>query len=62
MIEHPVITQTERFGDFPKPAPICECCGDPIHDDYVWDTPDGTLCEDCAKQMYRKNIENYLEE
>lgn len=62
MIERPVITAAERYGDMQKPVPICDCCGNPIHDDYVWNTPDGILCEDCAKEAFRQRIENYLEE
>lgn len=62
MIEHPVISVAERYGEVRKPVPICDCCGSPINDDYVWETPDGTLCENCVKRMYRRNIENYMEE
>ena len=42
--------------------PICDICGEPIMDDYLYDL-DGTLvCEDCLKAEYRKPVEDYIED
>lgn len=40
--------------------PRCECCGEPI-DDYVWSIDGQILCEDCAREKYRRDVEDYLE-
>ena len=34
--------------------PHCECCGDPI-DDYVWEIDGEVLCDDCAREKYRRS-------
>lgn len=62
--DHPEIAYTLMTG-YPhpeKPLPVCDRCGEPIYDDYVWDTPDGIICEDCLNALYRRDIENYMEE
>lgn len=41
--------------------PVCDICGEPIQDDYLFDL-DGTLvCEECLKDNYRKPVEDYIE-
>ncbi len=35
--------------------PRCECCGEPI-DDYVWEIDEEILCEDCAREKYRRSV------
>lgn len=54
MIEHPVITQTERTG-YPHPVKehktICERCGTELRSRDLVFTFDGQeMCEDCVKQ------------
>lgn len=39
--------------------PHCVCCGDPI-DEYVWHINDETLCDDCAREKYRRDVEDYV--
>ena len=36
--------------------PHCECCGEPI-DEYIWHIDDQILCEDCAKEKYRRSVD-----
>ena len=36
--------------------PHCERCGEPI-DDYVWEIDDQILCEDCAREKYRRSVD-----
>ena len=42
-----------------KKRPICEKCGEPIQDDYLFDVDGDLYCEDCMKDLYRKDAENY---
>ena len=39
--------------------PHCECCGEPI-DEYIWNIDDEILCEGCAREMYRRDVEDYV--
>ena len=36
--------------------PHCDCCGEFI-DDFVWEIDDEILCEDCAKEKYRRSVD-----
>lgn len=36
--------------------PVCEECGEPIQDDYMWLIEGETLCDDCARELYRRFI------
>ena len=41
--------------------PECSCCGERIQDEYLY-LIDGTiLCEDCLNDMYRKDVEVFME-
>ena len=33
--------------------PQCECCGEPIQDEYIWEIEGSYYCEDCAKDQFR---------
>lgn len=54
MIEHPVITATERWGYPTRPrenTTVCERCGETIQSSEQVFTFDGTeMCSDCVKQ------------
>jgi formylmethanofuran dehydrogenase subunit E len=39
--------------------PICECCREPIQDDYLFDVDGELYCEECMKDLYRRLTENY---
>lgn len=39
--------------------PICECCGEPIQDDYLYDVDGVIYCEDCMRESFRQSSENY---
>ena len=34
--------------------PICEKCGERIHDEDYYDVEGDSLCEDCMKEKYRR--------
>ena len=34
----------------------CESCGQPL-DDYMWEIDGEILCEDCAREKYRRRAE-----
>lgn len=36
--------------------PECDECREPIQDDYKWLIEGNTLCEECAKKLYRRFI------
>lgn len=37
--------------------PVCDRCGEPIQEDYLWKIDGLLLCEECAAQMYRFGAE-----
>ena len=39
--------------------PKCECCGEPI-DDWVWNINGEILCDDCAREKYRRSVDGCL--
>ena len=39
--------------------PICECCGEPIQEDYYFTTDEGNICEECFE---RKFVDPYRDE
>ena len=43
-----------------KRLPHCECCGDPV-DEYLWEIEGEFYCDDCAKEKFRRSVEDYLE-
>ena len=40
-------------------CPKCEHCGEPIQDDYLYDVDGVVLCEECMKDLFRKDREDY---
>lgn len=36
--------------------PRCDRCSEPI-DDYVWEINEEILCEDCAREKYRRSVD-----
>ena len=56
MLEHPIITETERFGGIYEDSLYrCEDCGACIrNDEYYWDIEDRIYCQDCAERLFRR--------
>ena len=40
--------------------PVCECCGEVIHDDDYYEIDNEILCEECMKDKYMKHTEDWL--
>lgn len=40
-------------------CPKCAYCGEPIQEDYLFDIDGELYHEDCAKELFRKDTENY---
>lgn len=38
--------------------PRCIMCDERITDDRCWDFGDGAVCDDCAEQHYRKDVDD----
>lgn len=51
-------TQERRLEKLPK----CDCCGEPIIDEYFYNIDGTFICEDCLINEYRKNTEDFMEE
>lgn len=41
--------------------PVCDCCGEIIHDDDYYEIDNEILCEECMKDKYMKSTEDYIE-
>ena len=41
-------------------CPICEYCGEPIQDEFLFDIDGCLYHEDCAGELFRKDTDNYL--
>lgn len=53
--------EAERQEEEDK-LPICDVCGEPIQDEWVFELDDGTLvCGECLNREYRKPVEDYIE-
>ena len=52
------IAREQKLGELPK----CDCCGEPITDDYFYDIDGTYYCEECLKSEFRKNTDDYIED
>ena len=50
--------QERRLDKLPK----CDCCGEPITDDYCYNIDGTYICEALMREEYRKNTEDYMED
>ena len=50
--------QEEQLDKLPK----CDICGEPIQDDYLYDIYGDIFCEECLKDKFRKNTEDYIDD
>ena len=41
--------------------PVCDMCGEVIHEDYYFDFDGDIVCEDCVEKMYRRSTDDYIE-
>ena len=41
--------------------PVCTYCGHHIQDEYLYEINDELICEECIKDNFRKNVEDYIE-
>ena len=40
--------------------PKCDCCGEPITDDYFYNIDGTYICEECLNDNYRVSTDNYM--
>lgn len=48
--------QEEELEKLPK----CECCGEPIQDDFYYEINDEVICESCLNGHCRKDVDDYV--
>ena len=41
--------------------PVCDCCGEIIHDDDYYEIDNEILCEECMKDKYMKSTEDFTQ-
>lgn len=41
--------------------PKCSICDEPIQDDHLYEINDEVVCEECLKDNFRKNVEDFIE-
>lgn len=41
--------------------PVCSYCDSHIQDEYLYEINDELICEECLKDNFRKNVEDYIE-
>lgn len=39
--------------------PLCVCCGNRVTDDFYYDIDGEILCEECLKDKYRKDVDDF---
>lgn len=49
--------EQERLAD---KLPKCDCCGEPIPDDFLYDLGGTLYCEDCLEDHFRKPVDDYI--
>ena len=42
--------------------PVCDYCGEPIQDEYLYEIDGELYCEDCMKEHFRKPTDKYMED
>ena len=50
--------QERQLDKYPK----CDCCGEPILDDYFYNIDGTYYCEQCLNDEFRKNTDDYMED
>ena len=50
----------ERQAELDK-LPNCDYCNQPIQDEHLYDFDGDLVCEECLKDYFRKNVEDYME-
>ena len=46
--------QERQLDNLPK----CECCGEPIQDEYFYEINDEVLCVHCLNEYFRKDVDS----
>lgn len=56
----------DREAEYEESLPTCECCGEHIPDEYLYDFDGYIVCEVCmpdyVNEKFRKPTENYMED
>lgn len=40
--------------------PVCDCCGEPIQDDFCYEINGDLICEDCLDMYFRKAVDDII--
>ena len=49
--------QQRRIDRLPK----CDCCDEPVTDEYFYEINSDVICEECLKTHFRKLVDDYIE-
>ena len=56
----------DREAEYEESLPTCDCCGEPIQDEDLYDFDGVLICEECVldyvRENFRKKTENYMED
>lgn len=52
--------EDEKRCRYEDRLPKCDYCGEPIHDDYLYDINGEIICEECLKENFRRKVEDYM--
>lgn len=40
--------------------PVCDCCGEPIQDDFCYEINGEYICKDCLDMHFRKAVDDII--
>lgn len=52
---------TEEKDNLLAKCPVCDYCNEHIQDEYLYEINDELICEECIKDNFRKNVEDYIQ-
>lgn len=49
-----------KQAEYLNRLPVCDCCHEPIQDEYLYDICGDFICGDCLNRLCRKHTEDFL--
>lgn len=58
------LSDFDRYGkqqeEWLNSCPVCDCCGEPIQDDFCYEINGDLICEDCLDMHFRKAVDDII--